>query len=142
MIHIGPSTLIKRKILLSKKIKYLHNNSSNKSDITNYTGKNKSLPNLDSNPNITNSKLNIYSPDKVSPRYKIKEELIKNANNILTQRISHKSPSQILSYGLKRNIINNSKDVSLKNYMINLIKKKRIEINNRELLIKDSNKKF
>ena len=84
MIHIGPSTLIKRKILLSKKIKYLHNNSSNKSDITNYTGKNTSLPNLDSNPNITNDNLYLYSPDKISPRNKIKEELMKRANDILT----------------------------------------------------------
>ena len=82
----------------------------------------------------------MYSSDKISSKDKIKEELSKSSNNNLSQRINHKSPSQILHYRLKRSIINNSKDVSLKNYMINLIKKKKIEINNRELLIKDYNK--
>ena len=131
------STLIRKKILFAKKISRLTNNITNKSNTTNYTGINKSLSYLASNPTYSNNS-NLFSPQRFYPRNKIKEELIKSANNILTQRIYNKSPTKFLPYGLKRTIINESKEISLKNYMIDLIKKKRIDINNRELLINTS----
>ena len=129
------STLIRKKILFAQKIRQLTNNTTNKSNTTNYTGKNHSLSYLALNP--TNNS-NLFSPQRLSPRNKIKEELIKSANNILSQRMYNKSPIKFLPYGLKRTIINESKEISLKNYMIDLIKMKRNDINNRELLINTS----
>ena len=129
------STLIRKKILFAKKINHLTNNTTNKSNTTNYTGINQSLSYLVSYPSYNS---NLSSPQRFSPRNKIKEELIKSANNILNQRLYNKSPTKVLPYGLKRTIINESKEISLKNYIINLIKEKRNDINNRELLINTS----
>ena len=127
--------LIRKKIIFAKKIRHLTNNTTNKSNNTNYTGINNSLSYLISNQS-NNSYL--YSSQRLYPKNKIKEELIKSANNILTQRLYNKPPTKFLPYGLKRTIINESKEISLKNYMIDLIKKKRNDINNRELLINTS----
>ena len=130
------SSLIRKKILSIKKIKHLtNNNSTNKSNTTNYTGINNSLSNLGVD---TKNKLYFYSPQRIPERTRIKEELINSANNILTQRKYNKSYLSIVPYSLKRTVIKQSKEISLKNYMIDLIKKKRIEIDNRELLINTS----
>ena len=134
-IH-NDSSIIKKKILLIKKIKHsANNNSTNKSNTTNFTGINNSLPNLGTN---TTKITNLYSPQRIVERSKVREELINFANNILTQRKYNKSYLSISPYGQKRAIIKESKEISLKNYLIDVIKKKRIDIDKKEILINTS----
>ena len=130
------SKIILKKIIINKKIKNLTNNTTNKSNTTNYSGINNSLSNTNIFP-YTSQKPYFYSPQRTQRNLK-KEELFKSANNIINQRINHISPSKIIPYGFKRTYINASKEISLKNYLIDLIKKKRNEINNNELKINNS----
>ena len=136
--NYNDSSIFLKKLLLSKKLKNIKtstNITANQSKITNYTGINNSLSNLDTN--ISN-KINFYSPQNIPKRNRINEELIKSANNILTQRMNNRKPPKIISYGLKKLYLDTSRKIALKNFKINLIKKKRIEINEKEMAINTS----
>lgn len=128
------SKIILKKILTNRKIKNLTNNTTNKSNTTNYSGINNSLSKIFP---YTSQRSYFHSPQS-TPRNLKKEDLFKSANNIINQRINHISPTKIIPYGFKRTVINTSKEISLKNYMIDLIKKKRNEINNNELIINNT----
>lgn len=129
------SSIILKKILFSKKIEHLTNISTNKNNTTNLTGLNNSLPNLG---RISYDKSYLFSHKKFPKIKKIKEKLIKNTNNSLIQRENNKSSDRIFFYMNKKEIIKQSKEISLNNYLIDLIKKERIDINKKELLIKAS----
>ena len=132
----GTKILLKKK-LETIKLKSLTNNtlnkSTNKSEGNNFSFINSSLLNIDA-----------YSPrhfafnSPKSSRNKYNEELFKNANRILVQRANNLSPLSLSPFALKRVIIKKSKEISLSNYMIKLIKKKRSDINNDLISIRTS----
>ena len=70
-------------------------------------------------------------------------EILENADQIMKERLKF---HEVNRYGMKNLIknvaIRNSKEVSLQNYTINLLKEKRTEINKKELLINKSLREY
>ena len=148
------------KLPLARTAKYLStskitNNSYKQNITTNYTAVN-TLNTINNNTtNLTNNnslflnnniknKLSktrtsqYHSPKNIFNPKKIDYNLLKTANNILKQRSNEK----IFLYSLRRNskneVINNIKEISLRNYHIDLLKKKRIDIDTKENYINHS----
>ena len=73
-----------------------------------------------------------YSPKNFFDPHKIDYDLINGANDIIKQRKNNK----IFLYSLQRNsrkdVLNTIKEISLKNFHINLIRKRRIDIDEKE----------
>ena len=157
-----PKKIFKHNIIklpLARAAKYLStskitNNSYKQNLTTNYTAVNTintinnnttSVINNNSsylNNNIKNqlskTRSQYHSPKNFFNPHKIDYDLIKTANHILKQRSNEK----IFLYSLRRNskkeVINNIKEISLKNYHIDLLKKKRIDIDTKENYISQS----
>ena len=79
-----------------------------------------------------------HSPKYVFSPYKIDYNIINLANDILKQRNTQKIFMHSLLRNSRKNVIKTIKEISLKNYHIDLIKKKIIDINNNENLINQS----
>ena len=157
-----PKKIFKHNIIklpLARAAKYLStskitNNSYKQNLTTNYTAVNTintinnnttSVINNNSsylNNNIKNqlskTRSQYHSPKNFFNPHKIDYDLIKTVNHILKQRSNEK----IFLYSLRRNskkeVINNIKEISLKNYHIDLLKKKRIDIDTKENYISQS----
>ena len=135
VFHNG-SEIIYNKFLLKQK-NFLSNLSKIKNDNTNYTGS-FLLNNSQSYLNSTKSVIYKDYPAKTKPIKIIKRNLINCASDIIRQRLNHQISQKNFFYNSKRKKINISKDISLNNYLIDLIKKKRIDINNKEKKINKS----
>ena len=83
-------------------------------------------------PSLYHSPKNIFSPNKID------YSIINTANNILKMR----NNDRIFMYSLQRNskkeVLKEIKEISLKNYHIDLLKKKRIDIDAKENFINQS----
>ena len=79
-----------------------------------------------------------YSPKKFYDNHKINYDLLNEANDIIKQRRNNKAFLYSLLRNSKKDIINNIKEISLRNFHIDLIKKRRIDIDAKENYIKES----
>ena len=157
-----PKKIFKHNIIklpLARAAKYLStskitNNSYKQNLTTNYTAvntintinnnttsvinNNSSYLNNNINNKLSKTRSQYHSPKNFFNPHKIDYDLIKTANHILKQRSNEK----IFLYSLRRNskkeVINNIKEISLKNYHIDLLKKKRIDIDTKENYISQS----
>ena len=99
--------------------------------------------NYNTSKTITNIKKNItknstLSPKSYSPKddlkfpSKINQEIFLQANRILRHRLNGKITSSSPPHNPKNVIIDTIKEISLRNYHINLLRQKRIDIDNKE----------
>ena len=135
------------KLPLTRTTKYLStskitNNSYKQNSTTNYSvvnTLNNNTINLSNNYSISKTRIPQYhSPKHFFDPKKIDYDLIQAANNILKQRLNDKIFLFSLRRNSKKEIIKNIKEISLRNYHINLLRKKRIDIDSKENYINQS----
>ena len=114
---------------------------SNKQNLsTNYSIMN-TLNNINTTTNklTTNTRKPLYhSPKNKYDPNKIYYNILNTANNIIKQRQNDKIFMYSLQRNSKKEVINAIKEISLKNYHIELLKKKRIDIDEKETYIHQS----
>jgi len=79
-----------------------------------------------------------YSPKNFYNSNKINNDLLNEANEIIKQRRNNKAFLYSLLRNSKKDIINTMKEISLRNFHIDLIKKRRIDIDAKENYINQS----
>lgn len=79
-----------------------------------------------------------HSPKNIFNPQKIDNNIINTASNILKQRNNERIFMFSLQRNSKKEIINSIKEISLKNYHIDLLRKKRIDIDAKENFINQS----
>ena len=127
-----------------------HSKYLSTSNITNPSNKQNLSTNysiLNTLNNITTNKVNslkkkrpylYHSPKNVFNPQKIDYNILNTANNILKQRNNDKIFMYSLQRNSKKEVLNAIKEISLKNYHIDLLKKKRIDIDAKENFINQS----
>ena len=119
--------------IITNPVKYKLNNSSSvkslRSQETLFTSRLKS--------SMDNSQ---FSKDSFEKNYqnfnnRSHQSFINEANKILRDRIKNKGSPIYSKSKIKKVIINESKEIALKNYIINLLREKRTNINNKEVTI-------
>ena len=127
-----------------------HSKYLSTSNITNPSNKQNLSTNysiLNTLNNITTNKVNslkikrpylYHSPKNVFNPQKIDYNILNTANNIIKQRNNDKIFMYSLQRNSKKEVLNAIKEISLKNYHIDLLKKKRIDIDAKENYINQS----
>ncbi len=119
--------------IITNPVKYKLNNSSSvkslRSQETLFTSRLKS--------SMDNSQ---FSKDSFEKNYqnfhnRSPQSFINEANKILRDRIKNKGSPIYSKSKIKKVVINESKEIALKNYIINLLREKRTNINNKEVTI-------
>lgn len=83
------------------------------------------------------------STGKMSPKFKYSMEILENADEIIKDRIKNKEIIKLRNKKLAKNIaLKQSKDISLKNYIIGLLQQKRIQINENDRVMNQALKEF
>ena len=122
----------------------LKNESTKQNLTTNYSlmYSQHNMTTSNSNNNISNSLLyrasHFYSPKNFFNPYKIDYDLLNEANDIIKQRKNTKVFLYSIQRNSKKDIINTIKEISLNNYHIDLLKKKRIDIDEKGNYINQS----
>ena len=86
---------------------------------------------------INKSEIFSYNPNKKVMK------IIENADQIIKERVKFHESNETRAKNLLRNVaLNISKEITYKNYYINSLKEKRIEINKKEIIINKALKEF
>ena len=142
-------SVVRLPLAKTSKSKYLSvtnikNESTKQNLTTNYSLMNSqnNMTTSNSNNNISNSLLyrasHFYSPKNIFNPYKIDYDLLNEANDIIKQRKNNKAFLYSIQRNSKKDIINTIKEISLNNFHIDLLKKKRIDIDEKGNYINQS----